>query len=113
MLEEAGKGDAEAAAKRLEALAGLPVLPVTVEALNLAKSLVGKKSLPQVATLDALHLALAVVHETDVLLTWNCTHLANAVILGAIGRLVRSVGYEMPIVCTPDALTGEEVQGHD
>jgi len=82
VLEKAGKGDAEAAAKRLEALAGMPVLPVTSEALDLAKSPVGKNSLPQVATLDALHLALATVHQADVLLTWNCTHLANAVLLG-------------------------------
>jgi len=62
---------------------------------------------------DALHLALATVHEVDILLTWNCRHLANAVILGGVGRLVRMKGYEMPIVCTPEELMGDEGEEHD
>ena len=62
---------------------------------------------------DALHLALATIHEVDVLLTWNCRHLANATILGDIGRSVRMKGYEMPIVCTPEELMDDEGNEND
>jgi len=107
VLDEAGDGDPTAAGRRLEALAGLPVLRVSPKATGLAKDLVRKGLLPEKAVIDALHLAMGVVHEVDVLLTWNCRHLANATRLGEIGRFVRSIGYEMPIVCTPEELMGE------
>ncbi len=113
VLDEAGDGDLEAAAERLAALQGIPVLAVTDEAKALAKTLVVEDYLPEAAGVDALHLAVAVVHEVDVLLTWNCRHLANASILVEIGRLVRIKGYEMPIVCTIDGLMGDEGIIHD
>jgi predicted nucleic acid-binding protein len=108
VLDEAGDGDREAAAERLAALRGVPVLADSPEARALAKKIVGSGLLPEAAVIDALHLAMATVHEVDVLLTWNCRHLANAAILGEIGRLVRMNGYEMPIVCTPEELMGGE-----
>ena len=51
--------------------------------------------------------SLAIVNEVDVLLTWNCRHLPNRRILGELGRLVRTMGYELPTVCTPDELMGD------
>jgi hypothetical protein len=54
-----------------------------------------------------VHIAVATVHEMDVLLTWNCRHLANAAILGNVGRHLRDREYEVPIICTPDELMGE------
>ena len=108
VFEEAGKGDPGAAVRRLEALGELPILAVTTESLTLAGLLVRPGLLPNEGEADALHLALATVHAMDVLLTWNCNHLANAVLLGGIGRMVRSMGYEMPIVCTPAELMGKE-----
>lgn len=108
VFEEARKGDPGAAARRLESLSGLPVLAVTPESMTLAGHLVRPGLLPREGAVDGLHLALAAVHAMDVLLTWNCTHLANAVLLGGIGRMVRAMGYEMPIVCTPAELMGRE-----
>ena len=108
VLDEAGDGDAEAAEERIKALEGLPLLAVTDEVRELAKALVKQGLLPKTAATDALHLALVIVHEVDILLTWNCRHLANAVMLRDAGRLVRMKGYEMPIVCTPEELMGDE-----
>ena len=51
---------------------------------------------------------MATVHEMNMLLTWNCRHLANADILVQIGRYVRRNGYELPIVCTPEELMGDK-----
>jgi hypothetical protein len=40
----------------------------------------------------------------DFLLTWNCTHLANGVVLKIVNAVCRDNGYEPPIVCTPEEL---------
>jgi len=63
--------------------------------------------LPPKAAIDALHLALATVHGMDYLLTWNCTHLANAALRSRLEAVCRAQGYEPPIICTPEELGGE------
>ena len=78
VLEEAGAGDQEAARQHLEVLAALPLLEIRKEATALAKGLIRIVPLPERAEIDALHIAIAVTNQVDYLLTWNCTHLANA-----------------------------------
>ena len=107
VLDEAGDGDPEEAGKRLGILAGLPQVPVSEEASELAKKLVSKGLLPKQAAADAAHLALATVRDMDILLTWNCRHLANAFILVQVNRFLRMMGYETPVVCTPNELMGD------
>ncbi|MBE3123339.1 MAG: type II toxin-antitoxin system VapC family toxin [Planctomycetes bacterium] len=107
VLDEAGDGDATAAAERLKLLKGLPLLPLTDEVRDVATGLLDAGVLPPKAQADGVHIAVATVHEMDVLLTWNCRHLANGVILGNVGRHLRSRGYEVPIICTPEELMGE------
>ncbi len=53
------------------------------------------------ASLDAYHIAVATVNGMDYLLTWNCTHIANAAMRAAIESVCRRHGYEPPIICTP------------
>ena len=108
VLDEAADGNPEAAARRLAVLADVPMLADSPEARALAKSFIRHRLLPEVAGIDALHLATATVHEVDFLLTWNCRHLANAELLKEIARLVRMNDYEMPAVCTPEELMGVE-----
>ena len=38
------------------------------------------------------------------LLSWNCTHIVNAVTLPAVYDVCRNNGYEPPFVCTPQEL---------
>jgi hypothetical protein len=40
-------------------------------------------------------------HHVAYLLTWNCTHLANATMRGTIEAVCRSEGLQPPIICTP------------
>ena len=42
------------------------------------------------------------------MITWNCTHIANAEILGRINYVVSEAGYILPTICTPDELFGGE-----
>jgi predicted nucleic acid-binding protein len=102
---EAGRGDPDVARRRLDALDGIPALEVTAEASTLGELLVRRGPLPAKAELDALHIATAAVHGIDYLLTWNCTHIANARMRAQIEALCRAAGFEPPIMCTPEELS--------
>jgi len=101
VVEEASAGDTKAAAERLEALRAIPVLPVAPEIPELAEFLLLGGGLPSKARLDALHIACAAFHEIDVLLTWNCTHIANPMQLPVMRGLCAAKGYKLPELVTP------------
>ena len=104
MLEEAARGDAEAAARRLAAVEGIPVLEVGAEVSGLADQLVRIRAIPAI---DAVHIAVAVVNGMHYLLTWNCAHIANAALRGKIEDTCRGVGLAPPVICTPEELMEE------
>jgi len=108
VLRECQAGDATAAAERLKILQDLPLLEQTEEATRLAQALVNRVPLPERAAVDALHVAIAAVHGVDYLLTWNCTHIANATLRDPFESVCRENGYEPPAICTPDELLAEE-----
>jgi len=101
VVREASQGDAEMIRLRLEALAGLPVLPVTEAARELAKEIIRKGLLPPPAVSDAIHAAVAATESIATLLTWNCRHLANPVILRSLRTFMSAHGVTLPEVCTP------------
>jgi predicted nucleic acid-binding protein len=106
VLDEAAAGDADAANRRLVFLQDLPLLDL-IEAVSLvAKAIMGSGLLPERATRDAVHIAVSSVHHIDILLTWNCQHIANAAIMRELGEIVAQCGCEMPILCTPEELLG-------
>lgn len=107
VVREASVGDVEAARLRLEALAGIPALAASTEASLLAEQLITQGVLPPKAALDALHIAIAVVNGIDYLLTWNCTHIANATMRHKIDAICRKNGYEPTVLCTPEELMEE------
>ena len=104
VMFEIARGNAAYAQSRLELVRKLPVLRITPDARLLSDRLFRATNLPDKAASDALHLALAAVSGMDFLLTWNCTHLANAVVLKLANAVCRDSGYEPPIVCTPEEL---------
>ncbi|MBL8792327.1 MAG: type II toxin-antitoxin system VapC family toxin [Planctomycetia bacterium] len=108
VLSECQAGDPTAAAERLVVLQDLPLLEQTQAATQLAQSLLDRVPLPERATVDALHVAIAAVHGMDYLLTWNCTHIANATLRAPIEAVCRERGFEPPAICTPDELLAEE-----
>lgn len=52
----------------------------------LAIDLVDRGGFSNTMLSDAVHLAVAMSHEIDYLLTWNCRHLANLAVLGWLER---------------------------
>jgi len=108
VLDEVSEGDSEAVVRRLAVLQGLPLLAINADVTTLAKDLIRSGALPEKATRDAAHIAVAAVHEMRFLLTWNRRHLANAEIFEDIARVCATSGFRCPIICTPDELLGEE-----
>jgi predicted nucleic acid-binding protein len=104
VLHEAGAGNEDAAGARLKLLDDLELLAVSEKALELAAALVEPGPLPKNAAEDALHIAISVTNGVDYLLTWNCKHLANAVMRSSIESVCREKGYEPAIICTPEEL---------
>lgn len=111
VLDEAAKGDTEIADRRLSLLQPLMLLDLTEEAIELAKEFLKQSNLPSKASNDALHMALATVYGLDYLLTWNCKHMANALIQKKLSQISSDLGYELPVICTPYQLIGYEFQG--
>jgi hypothetical protein len=107
VVREASAGDEDAAKRRLNVIEIIPLLELNERSLALARSLIEEGPLPEKASEDALHIAVATVHGMDFLLTWNCKHIANAEMRNLITEVCRSYGYEPPITCTPEELLGE------
>ena len=104
VLTEAGRGNPEAAARRLEALRDIPNLEFGRDVAALSRELIRSGTLPVKARLDAAHVAVAAVNGIDFLLTWNLRHLANAALRGKIEQTCREAGFAPPIICTPEEL---------
>ncbi|MDH3599057.1 MAG: type II toxin-antitoxin system VapC family toxin [Candidatus Tectomicrobia bacterium] len=104
VLEESRAGDPDAAQRRMAVLTPLPLLDVTDMAIQLATALIDQHALPTQAMTDAFHIAIACVHGMEYLLTWNCTHIANAHFRSRIEQICREAGYVPPIICTPEEL---------
>lgn len=108
VVQEVRAGDALLAGQRLELLREVPILAVSSEILQLAEDLITEGPIPRKAAGDAVHIAIATVYGCEYLLTWNCRHIANAELHRAIRRVVEQYGYEVPSLCTPEELMGEE-----
>jgi len=107
VLDEAAAGDSDAAARRQTFLHDLPLLDLTNAVNGVAKAIMQSGLLPQRAARDAIHIAASSVHRIDILLTWNCRHIANGAIMKELGRIVANCGQEIPIICTPEELLGD------
>jgi hypothetical protein len=107
VLDEIQQGDPRMAAKRLETLEGMPVLEVTEATAELIRRIMATGVLPPKAARDAAHVAVATTGGMDYLLTWNCRHIANAILRSSMIAVCEASGYEMPVICTPSELTQE------
>lgn len=90
--------------RREEALAlmrPLEELDYTAEVAEVVDVYLRHKLMPQEALGDADHLAIASFYNCDMLVTWNCRHLANANKTGHIRRVNALLGLRTPFLITP------------
>lgn len=107
VLAEAGRGDPKCASARLAIARMLTLVETSEAAMDLANALLPRVGLPQSAFEDALHIAVAAATGMDYLLTWNCKHIANGVIIPRVNHVIRSFGFEPPLIYTPQELMEE------
>jgi hypothetical protein len=110
VLDEASDGDAALAQRRLESLKGVPILSIDEAILDIAEEILRQAILPRSASVDALHIAMVAHHHVDYLLTWNCTHIANARILPKVFEVLDHAGLTRPIICTPEELINDDTE---
>jgi len=103
---EIGRGDAEAAAKRLDVASKIPNLDVSNIARKIAETLVSEHLIPEKSPEDALHIGIAAAEGIHYLLTWNFAHINNAETKNSISKLIESMGFAPPILCSPEELGG-------
>ncbi len=100
-------------ARRAESLAlvrSLEQLDYTEEIAEIADVYIHHKLMPMEAVGDADHLALASFYNCDMLVTWNCRHLANANKAGHIRRVNALLGFRTPMLVTPIELLEKDYE---
>lgn len=106
VIEEASAGNSQAALELMNALHDIPVLLINQEILNLGEFLLLGGGFPAKAKIDAMHVACATYHQMDILLTWNCKHIANPIQLPIMRSICTAKGYKLPELVTPFELMG-------
>jgi len=101
VIEELRGGDHPQKREKIALLANVPLLEVTAAVLEILEVYIAHRLMPQDRRGDALHLALASQYRCDILLTWNCLHLANANKVRHIQRVNSLLGLPVPVLCTP------------
>lgn len=94
--------------KRTALLDSVPLLELSPEILTVSQDLVSRGIIPMRAADDALHIAVASVHEIDYLLTWNCKHIANPHNWRRISDCLTTHGFRASVICTPEELIGDD-----
>jgi len=104
VLTELEQGDPEAARRRMAVVEDMGVLAVTDGVVELASEYFAGLDLPEAARPDSYHLALAVCHGMDFMVTWNCKHIAGARTRRIVQRINAERGVNTPVLCTPEEL---------
>ena len=107
VVNECRSGDQKAAQRRIEALQGIPSLTLDTRVFTISEALLQRGIIPIKAAEDALHIAVATIHEVDYLLTWNFKHIANPFIQKNIAIYMNEIGLLLPFICSPEELLGD------
>jgi hypothetical protein len=87
----------------------LPRLESVESVLTLTESYIRELVMPREPAADALHLAFATYYHCDVLLTWNCAHLANPLKFEHIRTVNQRLWFLVPLITTPLQLIGVDL----
>lgn len=110
VLQEASQGDELAAQLRVDAIKNLKELEIDKACKMLAQILLDENVIPKEFPEDALHIAVAAVHNMDVIVTWNFKHINNPVMRCKIKVAVEKAGYKSPELCSPEEFVGENYE---
>jgi hypothetical protein len=106
VIEELSAGTSNLVPLRLALLKDLPVLPSVPNVKAAARTYIQHKLMPASPEADAAHLALASWYHCDLIVTWNCKHLANPNKFVHVHRINALLGLPVPEIVTPLELLG-------
>ena len=101
VIQELRRGNEQITLKRISLLEGIELFDPTVRISQIAQIYIDRLIMPQEPQGDALHLAITSFYRVDILLTWNCTHLANPNKFSFIAQINRKLGLTTPELKTP------------
>ena len=101
VIQELRRGSEQITQKRISLLEGIELFDPTVRISQIAQVYIDRLIMPQEPQGDALHLAITSFHKVDILLTWNCMHLANPNKFNFIARINTELGLTTPELNTP------------
>ena len=104
VISEIRRGNAEAVQRRLNVVSGITRLPMSDVILDLTQNLLDTGAVPRNAETDAIHIAIAAVHNVEYLATWNYKHITNVHKRHHIEQVCRENDFRPVIICTPAAL---------
>jgi len=104
VFDEISRGDTEAVQSRLAAVRTFGVLEMTPAVAALADAYFMALEIPDKARNDSYHLALAVYHGMDYLVSWNCTHITAGRVRTIVETINDERGFNTPTICTPEEL---------
>ena len=108
VIAELQEGEYETQGEALGLVSGLTRLEVDDSIADIIDVYLANHLMPRERLGDALHLALASYHKCDFLLTWNCSHIANANKFEHIRIINTRLGLFVPALVTPMELCEEE-----
>jgi hypothetical protein len=106
-IEELEAGDFPGKVDAIKLFSQLPMLELNHAIRDIVKAYLTHQLMPNDPAGDALHLAVASYHRCNFLVTWNCSHLANANKFGHIRRVNDILGIGNPNLVTPIELLNE------
>lgn len=74
---------------------------ITDRAINLAETYINEGALTNKSYNDALHIALATLHNSDVLASWNFKHIVNLSHIRLYNSINLKLGYKLIEIRTP------------
>lgn len=95
--------DSSKKGKLLKLLEGAEELPVNEECQRLADEYLEKGIIPKKYRDDAVHIAVAVVHSADYLVSWNFEHIVKVKTRRMVGLIDADKGYKpIEIIAPPE-----------
>ena len=107
VVEELSRGEHPNKDDKIALISSLPLLSIENDVIEIVEVYIENLVMPKDPAGDALHLALASYYKVDYLLTWNCSHLANANKFQHVRRVNTKLGLFTPALITPLNLLGD------
>lgn len=107
-IAELNADEEEKRIKYRELTKNVPLLEITSDVNRIAELYIKDEIIPVKFRIDAIHIAVAVIHKVDYFATWNCKHIAGAHKQKQIREFNMRQGLFLPEIIIPTEITEEE-----